>query len=524
MAALMIGALVLVGPLTACQSEQLVEGAALSAGGGGGGAGGLEPPPTVEVYPGDSIQRKVDSAPAGMHFLLKAGVHLGQTIHPKHGNAFIGEPGAVLDGDNRVQYAIDGVTRGPPFPDNVTIRGLVIRGYHGPLQSAAILAGDMWNPSAVTHGWIIEDNEVTANSAGGIRIGSGTQVLRNNVHHNGQIGISGVGDSTLVADNEIAFNNTRNVDPGWEAGGAKFVLTNDLVVRHNVIHDNNGIGLWSDNSSSNTLFEDNRVEDNAFTGIFYEISYRAIIRNNIVQRNGFSQPEPAWVLGAGIMLANSSDVEIYGNTVVNNRQGITAYHQLRGVTPYEVSLPKPYGSWETRNNYIHDNAVTMTVGMTGMAQNLDLSLSMFTNWNNRFSNNRYVIPTSNLLPFAWGNNRITPGQWVSAGQDVDGTFQGQGHQPSTKHKPRRFLQPFEHQNRDQHHYDQITDQEPGRFRRQEPGGRDQSPQHGMNRHVEDVEGIARFTQQQHRGRPEEPCHRALPCRQSQDQDGERPEQ
>ena len=147
-----------------------------------------------------------------------------------------------------------------------------------------------------------------------------------------------------------------------------------------------------------------------------------IIRNNVVQRNGFSQPEPAWVLGAGIMLANSSDVEIYGNTVTDNRQGITAYHQLRGVTRYEDSLPKPYGPWNTRNNYIHDNVITMTVGMTGMAQNIDLGMSMFTTWNNRFANNRYLIPGRNRLPFAWANTPMTAAQWIAAGQDVAGTF------------------------------------------------------------------------------------------------------
>ncbi len=376
----------------------------------------------VTIYPGDDIQQNVEAAPPGTQFLLKAGVHRGQTVYPKSGDVFIGEAGAILDGGNTTRYAFDGVTRGAPFPSNVTIRGLVIRGYDGPLQSSAVLAGHMWDAAAVTSGWIIRDNEVTGNSAGGIRIGSHTQVLGNNVHHNGQIGISGVGDSSLVADNEIAYNNTRGVDAGWEAGGGKFVLTHDLVVRGNFVHHNNGMGLWSDISSINTLYESNRVEDNAFAGIFIELSDRAIIRNNTVRRNGFSQPEPAWVLGAGIMLANSSDVEIYGNTVADNRQGITAYHQLRGATPYEDSLPKPFGPWNTRNNDIHDNTITMAVGMTGMAQNIDLGLDMFTGWNNRFRNNRYVVAPTNRTPFAWRNSERTVAEWVASGQDTTGTF------------------------------------------------------------------------------------------------------
>jgi parallel beta-helix repeat protein len=406
---LVIGALVQVGAMAACAGPQPTEA-------------GLDPPLIVVVHPGDDIQSKVDSAPPGTRFLFKAGVHRGQRIYPKGGDTFVGEPGAILDGENTVPFAFDGVTRGPPYPDNVTIRGLVIRAYQGPLQSAAILAGHMWEPEAVTYGWVIEDNEVTGNAAGGIRIGSRSRVRRNLVHHNGQIGISGVGDSTLVADNEIAWNNTAGIDPGWEAGGAKFVLTNELIVRGNYVHHNTGIGLWSDISSHNTLYEDNRVEDNAFAGIFVELSYGAIIRNNVVQRNGFSQGEPAWVLSAGIMIANSSDVEIHGNTVIDNRQGITAYHQVRGVTAFEESMPKPFGPWTTRNNYIHDNDITMTVGMTGMAQDVDSSLDMFMLWNNRFANNRYRIGATNERPFAWHNSPMTVEEWVSAGQDTFGTF------------------------------------------------------------------------------------------------------
>ena len=35
----------------------------------------------------------------------------------------------------------------------------------------------------------------------------------------------------MVEDNVISFNNTGDFDPGWEAGGAKWALTDGLVVR-----------------------------------------------------------------------------------------------------------------------------------------------------------------------------------------------------------------------------------------------------------------------------------------------------
>ena len=39
----------------------------------------------VTIYPGQSIQRAVNRHPAGTSFLIKEGVHTGQTIYPDGG-------------------------------------------------------------------------------------------------------------------------------------------------------------------------------------------------------------------------------------------------------------------------------------------------------------------------------------------------------------------------------------------------------------------------------------------------------
>jgi hypothetical protein len=66
---------------------------AISVAGGAGGAGR-----TVWIHPGEDIQAQVDRHPAGTTFRILAGVHRMQQVRPKHGNSFIGEPGAVLSG------------------------------------------------------------------------------------------------------------------------------------------------------------------------------------------------------------------------------------------------------------------------------------------------------------------------------------------------------------------------------------------------------------------------------------------
>ena len=365
----------------------------------------------VPIRVGESWQSKVNASPAGTIFCIDAGTHHRQTVVPKSGNQFwgAGVRQTIMDGDSVTTYAFRAPTT--PYPSNVGIHNLVIRRYIPALQAAAVMAG-AGSSSNATRGWVIADNEITANGGGGIRIGTKTQVLRNKVHHNWQIGIAGVGDSTLVEGNEIAYNNyLKGVSYGWEAGGTKFVKTRGLVVRNNYVHHNWGPGLWTDIDNINTLVESNRVIGNADQGIFHEISYAAVIRNNTVQGNGFDRS--SWLWGAGIMVAASPNVEVYGNTVSGNFNGIAAVQQNRGSGAYGTHLVK--------NLYVHDNTVDVTKGgRSGVAQDIG-DTNVFSSWNNRFVHNTYLLGT-NTKPFEWMNGQRTEVQWKGYGQDLSGTF------------------------------------------------------------------------------------------------------
>ncbi|MBT8203244.1 MAG: hypothetical protein KJO87_08065, partial [Acidimicrobiia bacterium] len=63
----------------------------------------------VAVLPGDDIQAAVDANPPGTTFLIRTGVHRNQSIRPKDGQVFVGEPGAVLNGSEVITgFAPDG--------------------------------------------------------------------------------------------------------------------------------------------------------------------------------------------------------------------------------------------------------------------------------------------------------------------------------------------------------------------------------------------------------------------------------
>lgn len=296
-------------------------------------------------------------------------------------------------------------------PD-VTIRGLVIEKYANRAQFGAVhvLAAVWENGIPTAAGWLVEYNEFRLNHGGGLTISDDMRVLNNSFHHNGQIGLGGAGDDAVVQNNEIAYNNTAGFSYLWEAGGAKFVKTRNLTVRNNVFHHNYGKGLWTDIDNIDTTIEDNHVYENAHQGIYHEISYDAVIRNNLVEKNGFDHPDH--VSGAGIFVTASPNVEVYGNTVVNNADGITGMQTARGAGAH--------GAYELRNLYVHDNLIEMATGTTGIAEFVG-DPSVFFSFNNRFENNTYLLPDDGRY-YAWGGRELTAAEWIATGNDETGEW------------------------------------------------------------------------------------------------------
>jgi parallel beta-helix repeat protein len=273
--------------------------------------------------------------------------------------------------------------------------------------------------------WTFHNLEVRYNHGTGLS--DGGDVMYNNVHHNGQMGIGGSQMfsqyptlATVFANNEVAYNNYANYSPGWEAGGSKWAFAHDTYVHDNYFHDNNGNGIWYDGSYGNNRIENNRVINNNLIGILYEVSLSVVIDNNTITGNGSSLINDSSTLTAGgINIANSQDVEIYGNSVLDNRDGI-------GLS--EVSRSEGVN---TQNVYVHNNTIRMPYasGHNGLiVWNLDYAY--FTSKNNRFQANSYTIGCI-TKPFVWadpvnpGNNAgafLTWAQWQAGGQDTTGTF------------------------------------------------------------------------------------------------------
>jgi Right handed beta helix region len=245
--------------------------------------------------------------------------------------------------------------------------------------------------------WTIVNCEVRLNSGAGISVGTGSRVHNCDIHHNGQIGIGGNGNDIRIEGNRIWSNNMYGFDPGWEAGGVKIAESDGVTFRGNHVYENNGVGLWCDGDGRNVVYEGNLVENNQWNGIFHEISFNAIIRDNVLRRN--DRGHRGWFWGAEILLAASQDVEVSGNTlaIAPGTCGIMLIDQGR----------RDNGrSYKTRNNTIQANEMTFEgaacAGGVSDTKPDDENFAIITDGNNRFDGNTYRVRGGSEPPrFVW---------------------------------------------------------------------------------------------------------------------------
>ncbi len=293
---------------------------------------------------------------------------------------------------------------------NVIISGLTVEKYANQQQSGAIQGVNGTN-------WTISGNTLQNNHGAGVKFGEAAKITGNKVLANGQAGILGSGTNVLVDGNEIAYNNSDGYNMYIEAGGTKFAFCFQLTVSNNNSHDNRGPGLWTDINNYKVIYDHNTVTNNLNLGISHEISYDAVIKNNTITGNGLTMPadqQECWYAG-GIVIGHSPNVEIFGNVLTNNIQGICVIQTSRGAGSQ--------GTYEVHNLNVHDNTVTQSntwfAGAGLVAVGYD---ALYTSWNNKWTHNTYILGANpDRAAYNWGPN-MTRTQWKAAGNDVDGIW------------------------------------------------------------------------------------------------------
>jgi hypothetical protein len=305
----------------------------------------------VAIGVGDDAQSVVNAHGAGTTYIVKAGTHLRNfSVQPKSGDRFCGEQGAVLDGGRSLVSAFSGGAT------NVTLDSMTVREYDPGWQGAAI------QPQPRASGWVVRNVSALHNGWAGLLVADGMKILGGHYNDNDQLGIGGNaatgilldgldGDAETMDGPELARNHTLHAACEWEAGGMKWDV-GQVTVRNAYVHDNDCRGLWADINAHGALIEHNLIENNFREGVFYEISQDAVIRYNNVNGNGHAAN--GWYWDAGILVNASFNVEVYGNRLAGNYNGITGVQQDRpDSTPPEHLL---------NNFHSYDNLICATGG------------------------------------------------------------------------------------------------------------------------------------------------------------------
>jgi Right handed beta helix region len=306
----------------------------------------------VPIGVDDNAQRVVGAHGAGTTYLVKTGTHRQNfSVQPKSGDSFCGEPGVVLDGGRTLATAFSGGAT------DVTLDSVTVRDYAPARQGAAI------QPESHASGWVVRNVSALHNGWAGLLVADGMRILGGHYNDNDQLGIGGNAATGILLDGldgdpgtfdgpELARNHTLHASCEWEAGGMKWDV-GQVTIRNAYVHDNDCRGLWADINAHGAVIEHNLIQDNLAEGIYYEISQDAVIRYNQVHGNGVRGAK-GWYWDGGITAASSSDVEVYGNRLSGNYNGITGTQQDRPDSTPPAHLLDGF--------HVHDNLICATVG------------------------------------------------------------------------------------------------------------------------------------------------------------------
>jgi parallel beta-helix repeat protein len=142
-----------------------------------------------------------------------------------------------------------------------------------------------------------------------VHLGERNTLRHVTVERSGLLGVESSYSDGLVVDGLKAVgNNTEHFNPAPVAGGVKICSARGVTVVNSLIADNEGPGLWFDESVYDTAAVTNDILRNTGDGLTYEISAKGFLVDNLVAGNG----------GMGVKLNDASDLTVWNNTVLDN--------------------------------------------------------------------------------------------------------------------------------------------------------------------------------------------------------------
>lgn len=314
--------------------------------------------------------------------------------------------------------------------NDVHLENLVIEKYATPGLYGAVAASKTGGGSWISSGWTMKNCIVQKNHGAGVAAGNNMRIIDCVVSDNGQVGITGGANNigvrnVLVLGTEMARNNYAGFNPGWDCGGIKLLHTTNVTVADCTIKNNAGNGIWFDWENIGVGIYNNHVHDNDGMGIQIECGLSGKIIGNLVRRNTPASGV-AWFWGAGILIQDTSNFDVMGNTVcVDYGDGIA-------ITFQERTSPR-FGRFLSVNNRVLGNRVVYLTGTadhefssdipyTGVGTDQTGDLATAFVGANQFDFNSYVAPDDGAVYWRFYDNYHSQNFLAGRAHDVNSTY------------------------------------------------------------------------------------------------------
>lgn len=306
--------------------------------------------------------------------------------------------------------------------NNVTVRGFVITQFGTTLENAVV---EGFTPGGQR--WLVENNTIEYNGAVGAVVRTGGIMRNNKLLRNGQAGYGASGSGVVIENNEVGYNNWKGVNPNFSAGGGKVSFTTGLTFRGNHVHHNYKRGSWFDLDNRDSVVENNTFEHND-TGLYFEMGYSAIARNNVFRCNGAGIDN---TFETSILVTNASGILIERNEItvcemgnaigiredgnrptrqtdnIDVRDNTVIFSACRGAVGQDAYLGAALGrvTWE-RNLY----RVCSATYKHWLVEGVKLS---FFEWQSRNPSDSYIVGIPIPKPTATATPSATPPEFAT---------------------------------------------------------------------------------------------------------------
>lgn len=260
-------------------------------------------------------------------------------------------------GTNPAGRSVRGSTIGRAM--EVRAEGSVLRGFG--VRRYAPSVPDMGTVTIERPNVRVENVHLTDNSTVGISLLAADIHASNlTVARNGLLGVHGNHSDRLKMSHILAAeNNAENFNQAPVSGGIKITRAREVSVNLSTMRDNIGPGYWLDESVYDGKVTNSLIHNNVGHGISLEISALMTVAGNVIRDNG----------RFGIKINNTSDVDVWNNTVVRNNRPINIVQDnRRGDDPSVPGhdprrpIPDPTMPWINGPVNVHNNVLDTSSG------------------------------------------------------------------------------------------------------------------------------------------------------------------